>query len=221
LNTVAVIDTKKRPLAPTNSVRASRLLKQGKAAVFRKTPFTIVLKRSVEDIQTPDPRLKIDPGSKKTGLAIINQQSGQVVFAAEIEHRGQAIKKALDARRAIRRSRRSRKTRYRKPRFLNRTRPKGWLAPSLKSRVANVETWLHRLTRFYPISGIAMELVRFDLQLMENPEIKGIEYQQGELAGYELKEYLLLVRFVGQKLNPPMCLEDWPQGIGGTYDLRT
>jgi hypothetical protein len=66
-----------------------------------------------------------------------------------------------------------------------------------------------------------MELIRFDLQLMENPEIKGIEYQQGELAGYELKEYLLLVRFVGQKLNPPMCLEDWPQGIGGTYDLRT
>jgi 5-methylcytosine-specific restriction endonuclease McrA len=167
-------------------------LKKGKAAIFRRFPFTVILKREIENPQIPDLRLKIDPGSKTTGVAIVNQEPSVIVFAAEINHRGGAIKSALDSRRSLRRSRRQRKTRYRKPRFNNRTRPKGWLAPSLKSRVSNVETWTKRLSRFYPVSGIAMELVCFDTQLMENAEISGVEYQQGELAGYELKEYLLL-----------------------------
>ncbi len=187
---VAVIDQNRRPLAPTSAVRARLLLKEGKAAVFRRAPFTIILKRVVEE-QVPDLRLKLDPGSRKTGVAIVNQGSGQVVFAAEIEHRGEAIKQALAARRAIRCSRRSRKTRYRKPRFLNRRRPEGWLPPSLKSRISNIETWVNRLARLYPISGLSMELVKFDTQLLENPDISGIEYQQGELAGYEVREYLL------------------------------
>jgi len=124
--------------------------------------------------------------------SIVNQTSGEVVFAAEIEHRGHAIKKSLDSRRAIRRGRRNRKTRYRKPRFLNRKRPDGWLSPSLNSRIANVETWTRRLGNAYPISGIVVESVRFDMQLMQNPEIEGRQYQQGELAGYETKEYLLI-----------------------------
>jgi 5-methylcytosine-specific restriction endonuclease McrA len=188
---VAVIDQNRRPLAPTSEVRARLLLKEGKAAVFRRAPLTIVLKRVVEEVQVPELRLKLDPGSRKTGVAIVNQASGQVVFAAEIEHRGEAIKQALDARRAIRRSRRARKSRYRKARFLNRRRAKGWLPPSLKSRISNIETWVNRLTRCYPIAGISMELVKFDTQLLENPEISGIEYQQGELAGYEVREYLL------------------------------
>lgn len=221
LNRVAVIDTNKRPLAPTTSVRANRLLKQGKAAVFRRIPFTIVLKRSVEDIQMPDLWLKIDPGSRKTGLAIINQQSGQIVFAAEIEHRGQVIKNALDDRRVIRRSRRQRHTRYRQPRFLNRTRPKGWLPPSLKSRTANIQTWVNRLIRFYPVSALSMELVKFDLQLMENPEIAGVEYQQGELAGYEVREYLLqkwcrTCAYCGKSDVPLQVEHVIPKSRGGT-----
>jgi 5-methylcytosine-specific restriction endonuclease McrA len=171
---------------------ARKLLSRGEAAVFRRAPFTIILKREVSDVQTPDHRLKIDPGSKVTGIAIVNQQTGAVVFAAEIEHRGHVIKKSLDARRAVRRGCRNRKTRYRKPRFNNRRRPDGWLPPSLESRVENVYTWARRLRRIYPIKGVAMELVKFDMQLMENPEIQGVEYQQGELAGYELREYLLL-----------------------------
>ncbi|PCI27720.1 MAG: HNH endonuclease, partial [SAR324 cluster bacterium] len=136
-------------------------------------------------------RIKIDPGSKKTGVAIVNDRSGEVVFAAELEHRGQRIKSLLDSRRASRRSRRNRKTRYRKPRFLNRTRPKGWLAPSLLSRVFNIETWVKKLCCFALVKAISQELVRFDMQQMENPEISGKEYQQGTLAGYETKEYLL------------------------------
>lgn len=160
--------------------------------MFRRAPTTIILRREVTDVQTPDLQLKFDPGSKVTGIAVVNQQTGEVVIAAEIEHRGQAIKKSLDARRAVRRGRRNRKTRYRKPRFGNRRRPEGWLPPSLESRVENVYTWAQRLSRAYPIKSIAIELVKFDMQLMDNPEIEGVEYQQGELTGYELREYLLL-----------------------------
>lgn len=136
-------------------------------------------------------RLKIDPGSRTTGIAIVNDDTGEIEFAAELRHRGQQIKSSLDKRRAIRRGRRNRKTRYRKPRFNNRTRPNGWLAPSLLSRAYNIETWVNRLRRLCPINAISMELVCFDMQAMENPEINGVEYQQGELWGYEVKEYLL------------------------------
>ncbi|MCI0392939.1 MAG: RNA-guided endonuclease IscB [Acidobacteria bacterium] len=188
---VAVLDTNRKQLAPATPRRARLLLDKGRAAVFRRYPFTLILKREVPDPETPELRIKIDPGSKKTGIAVVNQQSGAVVFAAEVEHRGQAIKSKLDARRSIRRNRRSRKTRYRQPRFLNRTRPKTWLPPSFQSRVCNIETWVRRLNAVYPLSGISLELVKFDTQLMQNPEIEGVEYQQGELAGYELREYLL------------------------------
>ncbi len=93
--------------------------------------------------------------------------------------------------RALRRTRRNRKTRYRQARFLNRTRPKGWLAPSLEHRVQTTLTWVNRLRKFAPITGISQELVRFDPQALVNPEISGTEYQQGELQGYEVREYLL------------------------------
>jgi len=188
---VFVKDLKKRPLAPCHPARARQLLKKGKAAVYRRYPFTIILKREVTEIDNQPIRLKIDPGSKITGLAILNDKTGEVVWAAELQHRGQQIKKSLEKRRAIRRSRRNRKTRYRKPRFNNRNRPKGWLPPSLMSRVYNIETWVTRLRKLCPITAISLELVKFDTQAMQNPEISGVEYQQGELLGYEVREYLL------------------------------
>jgi len=122
---------------------------------------------------------------------LVNDSTGEVVFAAELTHRGQAIKNSLDSRRALRRNRRNRKTRYRPARFLNRTKPKGWLPPSLNSRLENVITWVRRLYRLCPITALSMELVRFDTQLMASPEISGVEYQQGELQGYEVRHYLL------------------------------
>ncbi len=189
---VPVLDTTKKPLAPTTPRRARLLLKSGKAAVFRRYPFTIILKREIENPSTPDLKIKIDPGSKKTGIAVINQQTGEVIVAAEIEHRGHAIKASLDSRRSLRRGRRQRKTRYRKPRFDNRTRPKGWLPPSLESRIENVYTIASRLQRVYPLKSVAYELVRFDMQLMQKPTIEGIEYQQSDLQGFELREYVLI-----------------------------
>jgi 5-methylcytosine-specific restriction endonuclease McrA len=186
-----VLDTNKRPLNPVHPGRARVLLKQGKAAVYRRYPFTIILKHEVEEPVLVPLRVKIDPGSKTTGLALVNDLSGEVVFAAELAHRGEQIKHALDKRRAIRHSRRQRKTRYRQPRFNNRRKRVGMLPPSLESRVCNVVTWVRRLTRLCPVGAISQELVRFDLQKMENPEIAGVEYQQGTLLGYEVREYLL------------------------------
>jgi 5-methylcytosine-specific restriction endonuclease McrA len=191
MSKVFVVDTNKQPLDPVHPGRARLLLTQGKAAVFRRYPFTLVLKSAVESPHVEPLRVKLDPGSQVTGLAIVNDASGEVVFAAEVTHRGQAIKKALDARRAVRRSRRLRKTRYRQARFANRRKPQGWLPPSLESRIANVLTWVNRLRRWCSIAGISMELVKFDLQKLEHSEISGVEYQQGTLAGYEVREYLL------------------------------
>ncbi|MBD2512631.1 HNH endonuclease [Nostoc muscorum FACHB-395] len=188
-NFVFVLDTDRRPLNLTHPGAARHLLNTGKAAVFRRYPFTIILKEACPDVPVQDLELKLDPGSKVTGIAI--KQGNKVIFGAELQHRGQQIKNALLSRRQLRRSRRNRKTRYRQARFLNRTRPDGWLAPSLQHRVDTILTWVNRLHRLAPISSITQELVRFDPQLMQNSEISGVQYQQGELQGYEVREYLL------------------------------
>ena len=188
---VFVLDTHQQPLNPVHPGRARWLLKHRQAAVFKRYPFTIILLSAVETPRVQFLHIKLDPGSKTTGIAIVDDHSGQVLFAAELAHRGQEIKKALATRRAVRHQRRARRTRYRQPRFDNRRRPKSWLAPSLMSRVYNVLTWVNRLRRLCPIAAISMELVRFDPQAMEHPEIEGCQYQQGTLAGYELREYLL------------------------------
>ncbi len=159
--------------------------------VYRRFPFTIILKKEVQEPHVQSLRLKLDPGSKTTGIAIVNDATGEVVWAAELSHRGQAIRDALESRRGVRRSRRQRKTRYRKPRFDNRRRKQGWLPPSLESRIHNILTWANRLSRYCPITAISQELVKFDMQAIDNPEISTIEYQQGTLAGYELREYML------------------------------
>ncbi len=191
MSKIFVIDQNKRPLAPIHPAQARQLLKNKKAAIYRQFPLTLILKESRTESPVSLNRLKIDPGAKHTGIALVNDTSGEVVFAAELKHRGFAIRDALTSRRQLRRSRRARKTRYRKPRFLNRTRPSGWLAPSLQSRVDNIKTWVDKLRRFAPITSISQELVRFDMQLMRKPDIQGREYQQGTLAGYETREFLL------------------------------
>jgi len=191
LRNVFVVDTNKQPLNTIHPGEARLLLTKGKAAVLKHHPFTIILKVAIDDPVVAELRIKIDPGSKTTGIAIVNDQSGEVVFAAELTHRGQTIKNSLDDRRSVRRGRRNRHTRYRKPRWQNRKRPKGWLPPSLQSRIANVITWVQRLARVCHITNMSLESVKFDMQAMENAEVSGVEYQQGTLAGYELREYLL------------------------------
>lgn len=187
-NVVFVLDSNRFPINPVHSAVARKLLSSQKAAVFRQYPFTIILKE-VQSDNLKTLRIKIDPGAKFTGLALVSDKN--IVWAAELEHRGFAIRDSLTSRRQVRRSRRQRKTRYRKPRFLNRHRQDGWLPPSLMSRVYNIQTWVNRLCKLAPIEAISLELVKFDTQKMVNPEVNGIEYQRGELWGYEVRQYLL------------------------------
>lgn len=188
---VFVVNQQRKPLDPVHPGRARFLLQSGYAAVFRRDPFTLIMKDEKQDIESEPLRIKIDPGSKTTALAVVNDATGQVVWAAELSHRGQRVKENLGNRRAYRRSRRQRHTRYRKPRFLNRKRRKEWLPPSLESRIQTILTWVQRIRRFCPIGCISQELVKFDTQAMQNPELAGIEYQHGTLQAYEVREYLL------------------------------
>jgi len=215
------LDTNRTSQNPVHPAEARSLLSEGKAAVLRQYPFTIILKKECVEVEPEPLRIKIDPGSRTTGIAVTNDETGEIVFAMELEHRGQQIKNDLESRRATRRSRRNRKTRYRKPRFENRTRPKGWLPPSLKSRVHNIETWVNRLCRLCNIQAISMELVRFDMQKIQNPEISGVEYQQGELTGYEVREYLLekwsrTCAYCGKKDIPLEIEHIIPKSKGGS-----
>jgi hypothetical protein len=182
---VFVLDSQRQPLDPCHEARARKLLRAGRAAVFRRYPFTIILNdRKAAVPVTHAHRLKLDPGSKTTGLAIVQETTDRVVFAAELTHRGQAIRDSLLERRAVRRNRRQRKMRYRKPRFDNRKRPDGTLVPSLAHRVLTTLTWVQRLRRVCPLTALSTELVQFDTQLMQDAEISGVAYQQGERAPY-------------------------------------
>ncbi len=191
MSKVFVLDANKQPLNPVHPGWARILLTAGKAVVFKHFPFTIALKKVVESPTVEPLRVKIDPGAKTTGLALLNDATGEVIWAAELTHRGFAVKEAIDDRRRVRRSRRQRHTRYRSAGWRNRRRPSGWLPPSLLSRVQNVETWTRRLIRWSPVAAISLEVVKFDLQALQNPEISSIEYQQGELTGYELRAYMM------------------------------
>jgi 5-methylcytosine-specific restriction endonuclease McrA len=216
------MDTNYQPLNPVHPGRARLLLKEGKASVYRRYPFTLILKQEVKHPAVTPLRVKFDPGSKTTGIAVMDDASGEVVFAAELIHRGQAIRSSLATRRAVRRSRRHRKTRYRKPRFENRKHRKpGWLPPSSESRIATILTWVARLSRYCPIQVISMELVKFDLQQMDHPEIACVEYQQGALFGYEVREYLLEkwgrhCAYCGAKDIPLQVEHIHPHANGGT-----
>ncbi|MCL4256108.1 MAG: RRXRR domain-containing protein, partial [Anaerolineae bacterium] len=185
---VFVLDKNKKPLMPCHPARARELLSKGRASVFRHHPFTIII-HDREGGDTQPVQVKIDPGSQTTGIAVVAEfkRGLRCVWASELIHRGHAISDALLSRKQLRRGRRTRKLRYRQARFNNRKRPKGWLAPSLMSRVYNIHTWIKRLTHYMPVTHLAMELVKFDIQAMVNPEISGVEYQQGELWGYEVR----------------------------------
>lgn len=189
---VLVLSSTRQALMPCHPARARELLNKNKAAVFRAQPFTIILHHRVSgDLQPIE--LKLDPGSKTTGLAVVvtGIRGLRCVMGFNLIHRGGAIKSALENRCNLRKSRRSRNTRYRQQRFSNRTRSKGWLPPSIQHRVDTTITWVCRLILASPVSSIVVEKVSFDTQQLRHPDIQGKEYQQGTLAGYRIRDYLL------------------------------
>ena len=180
---------------PCRPARARRLLRAGRARVVKRFPFVIrLVDRTVEQSEVQPVLIKLDPGSRETGAAVVRDDGKKRHHALAffvIEHRGGAIRDALKARSAFRRRRRSQNLRCRSPRFLNRVKPKGWLPPSLRHRVETTLSFVRRMCRYLPVSGIAAELVKFDSQKLQTPEVSGIEYQQGTLFEYEVREYLL------------------------------
>ena len=190
---VFVLDKHQKPLMPCSEKRARLLLNRGRARVHKMYPFTIrLVDRLWEESILQPTRLKLDPGSKTTGVAVTldGDIDTKIVILGEIIHKT-GIKSKLDSRRALRRSRRHRKTRYRQPRFLNCKRKAGGLPPSLQARVSQTMNVVAKLRTFMPITAISVEHVKFDTQALQNAEISGVEYQQGELMGYEVREYLL------------------------------
>src|SRR5271170_3414411 len=178
---------------PCSEKRARLLLNRKKARIHSFYPFVIrLVDRTVKESVLQPVRCKIDPGSKTTGVALVREDTEQqsVLSLMELAHRGNAIREALQTRASLRRGRRA-TLRYRPKRFSNRKKPKDWLAPSLSHRLQTTLAWVQRLQKRIPLKSITCERVRFDAQKLLHPEINGVEYAQGTLFGYEIREYLL------------------------------
>ena len=185
-----VLDRQGKPLMPTTRLgKVYRLLKTQKAHIVSYEPFTIQLDYE-PDTQVIQPMtLGVDSGAIHSGYSVANEH--REYYSAEVIARND-ISNRLSERHMYRRNRRSRKTRYRKPRFNNRkNKKKGWLPPSLEQKVAVQVNEIDHIHRYFPIETIIVETAEFDIQKIKNPDISGIEYQQGTLQGYNIRNYLL------------------------------
>ena len=181
---VFVLDRSKKPLNMITNAEARILIRKKLAVIHKIYPFTIRLRDNSCVSKDKAYTVKIDPGSRHTGMAIVDN-TDKVVMLAELEHRGHVIKKKLDQRRMIRRNR---KTRYRPARFLNRTKPKGWLAPSVKSRADNVINFIKKYKKLINIDKVMIERVSFDVAQMTSDDcLVGTGYQQGPLYQTKLR----------------------------------
>lgn len=186
---VYVIDKYGQPLMPTERYgKIRRMLKSSRATVVKRCPFTIQLTYDSTH-HTQEVALGMDAGSKHIGISATTET--KVLYESEIQLRTDIVK-LLSDRREQRRSRRNRKTRYRKPRFLNRKRNAGWLAPSVQQRVDSHLRVVADVCRMLPITKIIVETASFDIQKIKNPNIQGSEYQQGEqLDFWNVREYVM------------------------------
>ena len=186
---VYVLSKTGQPLMPTeNHAKVRVLLKQQKARVITNCPFTIQLMYK-STTYTQDITLGVDAGSKHIGLSATTDK--KVLFESDVTIRNDIVD-LLAARRALRRARRNRKTRYRKARFNNRRRNDGWLAPSIRQKVGSHMTVVDKVCKLLPITNIVVEVASFDIQKIKNPDTSGTDYQQGEQLGFwNIREYVL------------------------------
>ena len=187
---IYVLNQNGQPLMPTkNHAKVRILLKSKKAKVIRRCPFTIQLMYSSTN-HTQSINLGVDAGSKHIGISATTKN--KVLFESDVELRNDIVN-LLSTRRQNRRTRRNRKTRYRKPRFDNRKRKDGWLAPSVQNKVDTHLTVIRKVHEILPVSKIIVEVASFDIQKIKNPTIGGTEYQQGsQLDFWNVREYVLL-----------------------------
>lgn len=187
---VFVLDKSKKPLDMITNAKARILLRNKLAIIHKVYPFTIRLIDNSCGSRNKAYTVKFDPGSKHTGIAITDN-TNKVVMLSELEHRGHLIKRNLDKRRAVRCSRRQRNTRYRPARFLNRTRPEGWLAPSVKSRADNLINFIIKYKKLINITKVMIEHVSFDTaQMSSDTDLSKTDYQQGPLYNTNLRDFI-------------------------------
>ena len=193
---VYVLNKYGKPMMPTTRYgRVRRLLRKGLAVVVDYRPFTIQLTYDTPN-GVQEVSLGVDAGAKHVGFSATTKK--KVLFEAELLLRSDIVEK-LSTRREFRRARRNRKTRYRKPRFLNRTKTKkpGWLAPSVRQKVDCHIHWISKIRKLLPISKITVETAQFDTQLLKAQEQglplpQGTDYQKGEQLGFvNVREYVL------------------------------
>ena len=185
---VFVINQRRGPLMPCSLRKARLLLRQGKAKIVKRTPFTIQLLQATGETKQ-EIILGVDAGSKCIGISAVTQK--KEIFSAEIELRNDIVN-LLSTRRQNRRTRRNR-LRYRKPRFLNRvgSKNKGWLAPSIENKIDTHLKIVNGIHKMLPISKIIVEVASFDIQKIKNPNIESKEYQEGNGLGFwNVREYV-------------------------------
>ena len=230
---VILLDKHKKPAGFTTEAHLRRLTEKHRVVIYRRFPcVAILMDKDVRDFKDVySYRIKIDPGAKHTGIAIVCNETNEVMLYMQIKHRGEQVKANLDTRRSTRRNRRSRECRYRRRKYragsFNSAREDGWLPPSVKSTADNIITFVNRLKRWVNITECSVEAVRFDTQLLDNPNIEGVEYQRGELFGYELREYLLdkyghVCQYCGGKSGDEIL--EWehivPKSRGGSNSVK-
>ena len=200
----------------TTQSKGKKLLKEGKATVVKRCPFTIQLNYATGETKQTI-KLGVDIGYTKIGFSAKTDKLEVISGTLTLRKN---VSKKIEAKRVYRRTRRARLG-YRPPRFNNRTRPEGWLAPSIQHRHDSHIRLVTKLETLLPITYKKVELANFDTQKMQHPEITGVEYQQGELQGYEVREYLLdkwgrKCAYCGEK-NVPLEVEHIiPKSRGGT-----
>ena len=186
---VYVLNINGQPIMPTeNHAKVRVLLKQGKAKVIHRCPFTIQLIYETTNNTQPI-TLGVDSGSKHIGVSATTKD--KVLYEADVKLRNDIVD-LLSTRRELRSSKRNRKTRYRKARFLNRKKKEGWLAPSIRQKIESHLTIVRKVHGILPISKIIVETASFDIQKIKNTDIQGEEYQQGyQLGFWNVREYVL------------------------------
>lgn len=188
---VYILNKYNQPLMPTmRHGKVRRLLKSGKAKVVKRCPFIIqLLYETGNNVQ--EVVLGVDAGSKVIGVSASTET--KELYSAEVMLRNDIVD-LLSTRREFRRARRSRKTRYRKARFLNRVKSKnkGWLAPSVENKIGTHFTTVKNVMKILPVSKVIVETASFDIQKIKNPEMSGVEYQQGDQIDFwNAREYVL------------------------------
>jgi len=213
---IYVLNMRGQPLMPTTQRTGKKLIKEGKATVVQRCPFTIQLNYATGETKQPI-KLGVDIGYTKIGFSAKTDKleviSGTLALRKDVSNK-------LEARRMYRSTRRNRLG-YRPPRFNNRERPEGWLAPSIQHRHDSHIRLVAKLETLLPITFKKVEVANFDAHKMQHPEITGIAYQQGELQGYEVREYLLekwgrKCAYCGRKDCPLEVEHINPKSRGGT-----